>query len=330
MAASTLGPRLGSELLLLLVALYTLITASGRAIDALLALARRYNVPELVIGSTILALGTSLPELGAHLTASVGIITGVLDYRVTSAVVLGGNMGSSTAQQLLLFGILLLGIGQIDLSGRTMRDSILPMGAGLVLTLGLAWDGTISRLDGVVLLAAFGGYLAVSLRRRQQAVYQESVSTDALAEGVTALLTLTLVLASASVLLTVIQDIVARVLLGGSMIGVLTLGIASSFPELSTVLNATRRKAPLLAVGTLVGSNIVNPLVGFGLGGLVSTYHVPPPVRLWDLPFKIAAVAGLALHIRYRDGILRRRAGIWLIGMYFVYLVGRLLLFPGQ
>ena len=169
-------------------------TGASRAIDALLSLAYRYDVPEALIGVTLVAVGTSLPELGAHVTASVGILSGALDYRVTSAVVLGG-----------------------------------------------------------------------------------------------------------------------------SVVGVLTLGIAASFPELSTVLDGIRRKTPIVAVGTLVGSNIVNPLLGFGLGGVISTYHVPTAVVVWDLPFKVLAAVGLLVYVRYRGGTLRRHAGVSLIGVYFVH-----------
>jgi cation:H+ antiporter len=128
----------------------------------------------------------------------------------------------------------------------------------------------------------------------------------------------------------VIQEVVAGVVLGGSMVGVLTLGIASSFPELSTVLDGLRRKTPIIAVGTLIGSNIVNPLIGFGLGGVISTYHVPVAVIVWDLPVKIVVAVGLFVYIRYNDGTITRHVGVTLIGCYFVYIVGRMLLFAGQ
>ena len=330
MAAPALDPLLVSQPALGAVALYTLVTGSGRAIDALLSLAYRYDVPEALIGVTLVAVGTSLPELGAHVTASVGILSGALDYRVTSAVVVGGNMGSSTTQQLLLFGILLLGFGRIDLSTRTLTDAFGPMILGLALTLVTAWDGTITRVDGLVLLVAFAVYLGYSYARRQPTPVQGAASTNVTADVGTAVVMLLLVLASASILLTVVQDVVAGVVLGGSMVGVLTLGIAASFPELSTVLDGIRRRMPVVAVGTLVGSNIVNPLLGLGLGGAISTYHVPTAVVVWDLPFKIVAAVGLVLYVRYRGGVLQRRVGVWLIGAYFVYVVGRMLLFPGQ
>lgn len=330
MVVPDIDPLLLSELAVGIVALYALVTGAQRAIDALLGVARRYHVPEVFIGLTIVAIGTSLPELSAHVTASVGIVSGALDYQTASAVVLGGNMGSSTTQQLLLFAILLLGFGRIELSDRLLMDTFVPMIVGLLLTLALSWDGTVSRFDGVVLLVGFSVYLGYSYRRRQQVPVGGAPSANVSRDSMIAVAMLGLVLVSASVLLAVIQDVVAGVLLGGSMVGVLTLGIASSFPELSTVLDGIRRKTPIVAVGTLIGSNIVNPLVGFGLGGVVSTYHVPEAVVVWDLPFKIVAAVGLLVYIRHNDGLLTRHAGVTLIGCYFVYIVGRMLLFPGQ
>ena len=330
MAVPPVDPALVSQLAVGAVALYTLVTAAERAIDSLLALARRYHVPDVLIGLTVVALGTSLPELGAHVTASVGIVSGLLDYRVTSAVVLGGNMGSSTAQQLLLFGILLLGFGQLDISTRTLTDLFGPMTAALLLTLLLAWDGTISRLDGMLLLAAFVAYLAFSYVRRGAGPVEGGASDTVSRDAAAAAVMLVLVLASASILLTVVEDVVATVLLGGSMVGVLTIGIAAAFPELSTVLDGIRRKTPIVAVGTLIGSNVVNPLVGIGLGGVISTYAVPPAVVVWDLPFKLVAVVVFVAYVRYNGGTLTRRTGVYLIAAYFVYIVGRMLLFPGQ
>lgn len=330
MVVPDIDPLLLSELAVGAVALYALVTGARRAIDALLGLARRYDVPEVLIGLMIVAIGTSLPELSAHVTASAGIVSGALDYRTTSAVVLGGNMGSSTTQQLLLFAILLLGFGRIELSNRLLTDTFVPMIAGLVLTLALSWDGTVSRIDGAILLVGFGVYLGFGYLRRQQIPAQGAPSTNVARDSTVAVGMLGLVLVSASILLAVIQDVVAGVLLGGSMVGVLTLGIAASFPELSTVLDGIRRKTPIIAVGTLIGSNIVNPLLGFGLGGVISTYHVPVSVVVWDLPFKIVAAVGLLLYVRYKGGILTRHVGVTLIGFYFVYIVGRMLLFPGQ
>jgi cation:H+ antiporter len=314
------------------VALYTLVTAASRAIDRLVALAEHYDVSELLIGMTVLAVGTSLPELGAHVVASVGILSGALDYRTTSAVVIGGNTGSSTVQQFLLVGVLLIGYGGLDLSRRFVRESYLPMLGAVAVALALAWDGTIGRLDGLLLLALYAVYVVVSVATRERTrTLREPPSVDPRRDAVVAAGLLALVLHAATVVLSVVEAVVGLLALGGSTVGVVTIGVAAALPELTAVVDAIRRRSPNVALGTLVGSNIVNPLVGFGLGGVVSTYYVPPVVVLWDLPFKLLAGAAVLGWAWYgNDGALTRTEGVYLLGLYFAFVIGRLLLFSGQ
>lgn len=314
------------------VALYALVTAASRAIARLLALAEYYDVDEVLVGMTVLAVGTSLPELSSHLIASLGILSGFLDYQVTSAVVIGGNTGSSTVQQLLLVGILLIGYGGFHLNRAFVRESYVPMLGTFGVTLLVAWDGTISRLDGVVLFVLYLVYVGIRISRRERLpTLREPPSRNPRRDAATAAGLLVIVVLAASLMLSVVEVIVTTLALGGSMVGVVTIGVAAALPELTAVMDSIRRQAPNVALGTLVGSNIVNPLVGIGVGGAVSTYYVPPAVIFWDLPFKLVVGAGLLGWTMYwRDGELTRREGAYLLGLYFVFVAGRLLLFPEQ
>lgn len=314
------------------VALYTLVTAAEIVVGRSLALAQRYEVPDLLIGMTVLAIGTSLPELSSHVIASLGILSGTIDPEIGSAIVLGGNMGSSTLQQTLLVGLLVVGYGRLELSRTFQRASYVPMLLALALTLAVAVDGAVSRVDGIVLLGAYGAYLYYSFQRRGRAPsLPEPPSTNVRRDWLVAAGALTLVLLAASLLMTVAQLVVESLALGGSMIGVVTIGVAAALPELSTVIDAVRRRAPNLALGTLVGSNVVNPLLGIGLGSVISTYTVPPVVIVWDLPFKLAVGVGLLAAVRFRsEGVLTRRTGAVLVVLYFLYVSTRLLLFPAQ
>ncbi|MDZ7730858.1 MAG: hypothetical protein U5K37_08090 [Natrialbaceae archaeon] len=314
------------------VAIYALITAASAAIDRLLALAEYYEIDEVLIGVTILAVGTSLPEISSHLIASLGILSGVLDYQITSAVVIGGNTGSSTVQQFLLMGILLIGYGSVQLTRDFIRESYLPMLAAFAVTLLVAWDGTISRLDGLILLVLYLAYIGMLLTQRERMpTLQQRPSRNPRRDALVAAGLLVIVILAASLMLTVVEVIVTMLALGGSMIGIVTVGVAAALPELTAVMDSIRRRAPNMALGTLVGSNIVNPLLGIGLGGALSTYYVPSAVILWDLPFKLIVGALLLGWTMYWcDGELSRREGAYLLGFFFVFVVGRLLLFPGQ
>jgi cation:H+ antiporter len=199
-------------------------------------------------------------------------------------------------------------------------------------TLLLAWDGTITRIDGAILVVLYLAYTGLRFTRRADLpTLRERPSRSPRRDAAVAAGLLFLVVLSASVVLAVVEAIVTTLALGGSMIGVVTVGVASALPELTAVTDSIRRRAPNVALGTLVGSNIVNPLLGIGLGGAISTYYVPPAVIRWDLPFKLLVGAGLlGWSLYWRDGRLTRREGVYLIGLYFVFVAGRLLLYPGQ
>jgi cation:H+ antiporter len=83
----------------------------------------------------------------------------------------------------------------------------------------------------------------------------------------------------------------------GSMIGVATVGIVSAFPEMITAITGLRNGSEGISLGTLVGSNITNPLLAIGSGALISTYAVPEPVVLWDLPADATTASILLLYI---------------------------------
>ncbi|WP_256302048.1 sodium:calcium antiporter [Haloarchaeobius salinus] len=314
------------------VALAVLVRSASTVVGAVTRIANHYDVPEVVVGLTIVAVGTSLPEVAAHVIASLGIVGGTLDYEVASATVLGGNMGSSTTQQLLLFGVFLVGYGRYRPRPRFLRTTYVPMLASFALVLAVAWDGRLSRLDGALLVVVYLAYTYWAVNNRERVGVPSEPESRRLGRDVgLTLLGLVGVAASAYVVIAAVEVVVDAMQLGGSIVGVVTIGLASALPELSTVFEGLRRRSPDLAVGTLVGSNIVNPLLALGLGGAISGYAVPPVVVFWDLPVKLVAGVGLLVWLRYgTGGDFDRREGFALIVAYFIFLAGRLLLFPGQ
>jgi len=113
--------------------------------------------------------------------------------------------------------------------------------------------------------------------------------------------------------------VVAVTGVGGSLIGVVTLGVASALPELTTAISGVRNKEHGISLGTLVGSNITNPLV--------STYYVPGPLVLWDLPWETITGAILWAILWFSKGRLNRVGAIYLMGLYVVYITLRVLFF---
>lgn len=111
------------------------------------------------------------------------------------------------------------------------------------------------------------------------------------------------------------------------MIGVVTLGIASALPEMFTAISGLKHSAVGISLGTLIGSNITNPLLGIGLGSLISTYWVPKPLYLWDLPMETITAALLLVYLFLHHDKLGRWRGVYLIGLYVFYFVMRFIFF---
>lgn len=217
-------PRTAGAVLVGGVALYLLLVSARVTVQRLVNVAQFYGASEAVIGLTVVAVGTSLPEIAAHVTASVGILAGGLDYEVASATALGGSIGSSVTQQTLLVGAFLLGAGQVTVSRTFVRSSYVPMVLSTALT--LAADGTVSRVDGLLLFGSFLVYVYYTVDRRERVVLPEEMEIENVeprTDAAVAVGGMAVVLASAYVALSVV--LVESLRLGGSLVGIATLGV---------------------------------------------------------------------------------------------------------
>jgi cation:H+ antiporter len=319
-----------------LVALAVLVLSADVAVNQLVRLANYFNLSTTFMGMTVVSIATSIPEITAHLTASVGILRGSLDYQVGSAIVLGANIGSDVVQQTLIMGLVVLLAGSLYFRRYFLWKSLLPMIAAAVVCLLLGLNGSYSRLDGLILFGLFVGYTYYLYRDERKhfgggasppAVDDEPVDSSTPRQAlIAALITLgamALSILAAQVVLDRTQWIVQSTGIGGSLIGVVTLGVASALPELTTALSGLKNKAHGISLGTLVGSNITNPLLGIGLGSLVSTYWVPRPFLLWDLPWQAGAGIILWGFLWWRKGRIGRIGSVYFIALYVVYIVVR-------
>lgn len=188
------------------LALYTLVTAASTAIDRLLRLAENSDVAAVLVGATVLAVGTSLPELSAHVVASLGILSGVFEDETTSAIVVGATTGSSTFQVFVLVSVLLIGYGSVTLTPAIVREGFLPMLAAGTVTAVLARDGTVDRLDGLATIGLSVAHVAVTVRRRERTrTLREPPSVDPRRDAAVAIGALALVIASASLVRSVVE-----------------------------------------------------------------------------------------------------------------------------
>jgi cation:H+ antiporter len=320
-----------------LFTLALLIASSDQAVKKLVGLADYFHLSSTFMGMTVVSLATSIPEISAHLTASVGILRGSLDYEIGSAIVLGANIGSDVVQQTLILAVVVFSAGTLYFRRYFLTKSMLPMIATTLMCIILGWDRSYSRLDGIIL---FGTFIAYSyylyaderkyFRKQPEAEERQNVpqnGREAAQYAGVALLSMVVTIFSAQVVLSITERVVQTTGIGGSLIGVVTLGIASALPELTTAISGVTNKEHGISLGTLVGSNITNPLVAIGGGAIVSTYWVPRPLVIWDLPWE--TITGLVLwaYLWFRKGKLGRWGALYFVGLYVFYLSFRAIFF---
>ena len=324
-----------------LAAITVLVIASNISVTKLVGIANYFHLSSTVMGVTIVSLATSIPEITSHLTASVKILGGSIDYNIGSAIVLGSNIGSDVVQQTLILGLVVLLSGTLYFRKYFLTKSMLPMIGTTVMCLVLGWDGTYSRVDGAILFGTFiiySYYLYVDERKHYKEEDNQPQSEkiangiphnikEVLRDSAIAIGMLVLTVVGAVYVLSITEIVVERTGIGGSLIGVLTLGVASALPEFTTALAGIRHKENGISLGTLVGSNITNPLVAIGGGALISTYAVPGPLLEWDLPWE--TITGLILWgiLLLTKGKLKKIHAFYLIGLYFVYVILRSVFF---
>jgi cation:H+ antiporter len=324
-----------------LAALVLLVLGANYAVKKLIGIANYFKLSSTFMGMTVLSVATSLPEITSHFTASVNILSGTLDYQTGSAIVLGANIGSDVVQQTLIMGIVILLAGTLYFRRYFLWKSMLPMIGTTILCLVLGWDGNYSRIDGAILFGTFIAYtyyLYVDERKHYKeednqinsSELEEEVPAngrEVLRDALITLALLVVIIGCATFVLSATEVIVDRTGVGGSLIGVVTLGVASALPELTTALAGIRHKEAGVSLGTLVGSNITNPLLAIGGGAMISTYAVPRPLIAWDLPWATLTGALLWAILWFNKGKLGKKSAIYLMVMYFIYIIFRGLFF---
>lgn len=319
-----------------IVALAILILSANLAVKKLVGVAMYFKLSATFMGMTVFSLATSIPEITSHLVASVGILRGTMDYKIGSAIVLGANIGSDVVQQTLIMGVVVLLSGVVYFRRYFLWKSMIPMIGSTVMCIILGWDRTYSRIDGLILFGTFIAY-TYYLYRDERKHYEKTEEEEhvevpenlrqVVRDSLIACGAMVFTIVGAQMVLSITEMIVQVTGVGGSLIGVVTLGVASALPELTTALSGIKHKAHGVSIGTLVGSNITNPLVAIGGGALISTYWVPRPLVYWDLPWE--TITGMILWgiLWFTKGKLGKWGAFYLIGLYVLYITLRMVFF---
>jgi len=286
-------------------------------------LAATVGVSPLVIGLTVVAFGTSSPELAVSFQAS---------WSGQADLALGNVVGSNVFNVLFILGISAV-ITPLAVARQLLRLDVPVMILVSVLTLVFSLDGTIDRVEGILFLAGLVVYTGWLIWASRRTVAAERAAGPLGEEPDTApgrvLFDVVLVVAGLAALVLgsrwLVQGaVVIATALGVSqlVIGLTVVAAGTSLPEVAASIAAAVRGERDIAVGNVVGSNIFNILAVLGLSSLANTSGVEVSVEAieFDIPVMIA-VAVACLPVFYTGGTISRGEGILFLGYYVAYTV---------
>jgi cation:H+ antiporter len=289
-------------------------------------LAARLGVSPTVIGLTIVALGTSAPELAVGIDA---VLVGNGDLAV------GNIAGTNVVNILLILGMSAL-ISPLVLDRETKQvdlPAIVLASAALLL---MAVDGSLSRAEGLVLLAGSLLYTAAIMQRARQqsrdiqAAFPEEFADDVRQAGATRLMFANLAGLLASILIIVVAahwlvkgavDLAKLWGVSDEFIGLTVIAIGTSAPELVTTIVSTLKKQRDIAIGNLLGSSVYNILFILGVTVVIPSSPVPVAfiITAVDIPV-MTAVALVCVPVFCTGRGVSRPEGALFVGTYFAYL----------
>jgi cation:H+ antiporter len=313
-------------LLMIAGGFFLLVYGANRLVDGASALAKRYQVSGIIIGLTIVALGTSTPELVINLIAATGHNT---------EIVLGNVVGSNIMNVLVILGIASLIHPLTVQTNTTWVEIPLSLLAALVVLvmgsdvyLNQTSQNIIDSSEGLVLLSffiIFVGYTLHLLKSEEQEQESQAPDWSIRRSILFILLGLVLSVAGGRLIVTGAVDIARALGVTERIIALTIIAMGTSLPELATSIVAVRKKQVDLAIGNIVGSNIFNLFFILGLSALISPISVATG---GFLDFGMLILSGMLLFVFIFTGKGRKLSaweGIIFLILYAIYLAVLLL-----
>ena len=275
-------------------------------------IAKKFRISNLVIGMTIVAYGTSTPELAASVAAA----------GEHSAIILGNIVGSNIANVGMVIGIAAILVPLAVRKSVLKKEIPIMLGVSVLLVL-ISIDGEISQYDGILLLGGLGVFAIYTINDAIKQRKDNSKKTDQNKKNIylksVGLIGLGVGLLYIGAILTVDNAVILAKEFGLSetIIGLTVIAIGTSLPELITSIIAIRKGHTDIGIGNIIGSNIYNILMIMGVGATLGGVMISSDVYV---DYAIMILFSLSLLIALKTGIINRAMGICLAIGYVVYL----------
>ena len=305
------------EILLLAAGFIMLIKGADWFVDGCSHFASTLGVSQMVIGLTIVAMGTSMPEAAVSITASI---------KNTADIAVGNIIGSNILNILIILGLTSLLI-PIKVEEAFRQKDIPIMGAVTIVLLITGLTGnTITRIEGILYLIIFAGYMSYLFRTAQadrsqneeKAITWKSVLKDLLVIGLGG----GVVVLGSNITVDAATEIAKMIGMSEKFIGLTIVALGTSLPELVTSLTAAHKGNADMAIGNIVGSNIFNILFVLGISSVIVPVLFPQSFLVDGIIAIIAVLIFWIYALLFKR--LDRKSGIIMLvtyAGYFAYLV---------
>ena len=301
------------DIVLIVVGIVLVLWGADRLTDGAVTVAQRLSIPEMVIGITIVGLGTSMPELCISLVSAL---------KGTSDLAVGNVVGSNIFNTLLIVGVAAMVAPITILRSTVWKDMPWSMLAGVLLAV-LCFDGCVSRLDALILFAIFLIFMGYTLyqakkgKAEMSAEEARSARTPLAAAGLI-ILGLACLVVGSNVFVDAATRVARALNVSDAVIGLTIVAGGTSLPELATSVVAARKGQSAIAIGNVIGSNVFNVLLIIGLTGLIC------PMELQGITLIDYAVMTLGMAMlwcfSYTRLLVERWEGAALTAVFATYL----------
>ena len=297
---------------LTIVGLAMLCFGGNWLVSGSVSIAKKFRISNLVIGMTIVAYGTSTPELAASVAAA----------GEHSAIILGNVIGSNIANIGMVIGVSAIIVPLVVKKSVLRKEVLIMLGVSFLLVL-LSLDGEISQHDGIFLLGGLGVFAFYTYKDAMKHREENKEKTEKSKKNISlksiGLIGVGIALLYVGAILTVDNAVILAKEFGLSekIIGLTVIAIGTSLPELITSIIAIRKGHTDIGIGTIIGSNIYNILMIMGVGAALGGVMIASDVYV---DYAIMIIFSLSLLIALKTGIINRVMGICLTIGYVVYL----------
>lgn len=299
------------DIFLIVFGVAMVLYGADRLTEGASALARRMNVPEIIIGLTIVAAGTSAPELFVSL---VSALKGTPDLAV------GNVVGSNTMNAMLIVGCAAL-VAPMTISKSTVKKDIPFSVAASVLLILIAVDSFLGRIDGIILLLGFAIFMIYTLRQAKNGKQESNVEVkleNPWLSGFYVLLGLGLLVVGSNLFVSSASHVAMALGISEGVVGLTVVAGGTSLPELATSVVAARKGQSAIAIGNVIGSNVFNILLILGLTATISTLQIEGVTTL-DIAVMLISVS-LVWLFSFTRYTVERWEGALLVILYLAYL----------